>query len=457
MEPQNSTKPDEAREQVFEALLTAEREERQRLQSELDLRNCALDSASTYFMILNVTRSPWTIVYANLAVAKDHGYEPAELLGQNAAMLASAKDNKAAFGRLSKVAQDGGSVRTELISRRRDGSTFWVGTFFTPVRHTAGDVTHYLAIGADITARLEQERAQRLLQEQLVSEMQERERMGIELRLAQKLESVGRLAAGIAHEINTPIQYIGDSVSFLQTAQTDLDRLLTLYRTAVQELAQNDSPQAVLARLEGAEQGLDLPFLSKEMPRAFQRTLEGVERVAAIVRAMKEFAHPDSVEQNPADLNHAIQTTLLVAHNEYKYNAQIETRLGELPQVICNVGELNQVFLNLIVNAAHAIAESGKDLARGRITITTQASEDSVVICFEDNGCGIAEENLEKIFDPFFTTKPVGRGTGQGLAITRAIITEKHGGTVHVHSTVGSGTRFVLRLPIAGRPVSEAR
>jgi signal transduction histidine kinase len=289
--------------------------------------------------------------------------------------------------------------------------------------------------------------------------MQERERMGAELRLAQKLESVGRLAAGIAHEINTPIQYIGDSVSFLQTAQIDLDRLLTQYRMAFQQLALNDSPQAVLALagLERAEQRLDLAFLRKEIPRAFQRTLEGVERVAAIVRAMKEFAHPDSVEQNPADLNHAIETTLLVAHNEYKYNARIETRFGQLPQVICNVGELNQVVLNLIVNAAHAISESGKDVETGRITITTQASEDSVVICVEDNGCGIPEENLEKIFDPFFTTKPVGCGTGQGLAITRAIITEKHGGTVAVRSAVGSGTRFVLRLPIAGRPPGQSR
>ena len=449
-------KSEEALVPAFEALFAAERKERQRLQTELDLRNCALDSASTYFMILEITRLPWTIVYANLAVAKDHGYEPAELLGQDPAVLASPADNRAAFRRLLKAARDGGNVRTELISRRRDRSTFCVGIYFTPVRHTADDVTHYLAIGADITARLEQERTQRLLQERLVSEMRERERMAIELRLAQKLESVGRLAAGIAHEINTPIQYIGDSVSFLQTAQTDLDRALNLYRAAFQQLARKDIPQTVLAPLEAAERGLDLPFLSMEIPKAFQRTLQGVERVAAIGRAMREFAHPDSVEQNPADLNHAIQTTLLVAHNEYKYNARVETLLGDLPEVVCNVGELNQVFLNLIVNAAHAIAEAGKDAATGLITITTQTSGKSVEICVADNGCGISAENIDKIFDPFFTTKPVGLGTGQGLAITRAIVTEKHGGTIDVHSEVGSGTRFVLRLPIAGRPASEA-
>jgi two-component system, NtrC family, sensor kinase len=192
------------------------------------------------------------------------------------------------------------------------------------------------------------------------------------------------------------------------------------------------------------------------MPKAFARTLEGVERVAAIVRAMKEFAHPDAIEHSSADLNHALETTLTVAHNEYKYSAQIETRLGELPLVPCNVGEMNQVFLNLIVNAAHAIAEAGKTTDTGRITIATATVGNYVEISIEDNGRGIPQEHLEKIFDPFFTTKPVGKGTGQGLAIARSIITEKHGGRIDVHSVVGQGTRFVLRLPIGGRSTVKA-
>ena len=280
--------------------------------------------------------------------------------------------------------------------------------------------------------------------------------MGIELRLAQKLESVGRLAAGIAHEINTPIQYIGDSVLFIESAHRDLEQLRALYANALRGAGEHDAARAEWQRVQEAEETLDLAFLEKEIPKAFERTMEGVRRVAAIVRAMKEFAHPDSAEQNPADLNHAIETTMLVAHNEYKYTARIETCFGELPDVMCNVGELNQVFLNLIVNAAHTIAESGKDVETGRITITTRAAGAHVEIDVIDNGCGIPEENLEKIFDPFFTTKPVGHGTGQGLAITRAIVTEKHGGGITVHSEVGNGTRFSLRLPIAGRRAGEA-
>ncbi len=435
----------------LQLLLDAERDERARLQSELDLRNCALDAAATHFMVMEVRALRWRIVYVNRAIAQGHGYDVSELMGRSPAALVPMEENAVASERIGDAVRVGASISTELLARRKDGSTFWVGMFMAPIHDAAGSVTHYVAIGADITAKLEQERTQRRLRDQLYSEMQERERMAIELRLAQKLESVGRLAAGIAHEINTPIQYIGDSVSFLQSAQLDLDSLLTAYRAAVKQVAEGGPAQAVLAGLKETESALDLEFLSNEIPRAFERTLQGVERVAGIVRAMKEFAHPDSVEHSPADLNHAIETTLTVASNEYKYSAQIETHFGELPPVLCNVGEVNQVFLNLIVNAAHAIAESGKDAATGRITIITVPAGEDVLITIADNGCGISQINVEKIFDPFFTTKPVGRGTGQGLAIARAIIVEKHGGSIDVESAVGSGTRFILRLPIAGR------
>lgn len=428
--------------------LVAERAERERLQSELDLRSSALDSAKSHMMVVDVCRERWVIVYANRAIAVDHGYEPAELIGRSPAMLVPPQDNAEAFERIAAAVRDGAATgNLELLARRRDGSRFWAGMVLAPVRSEAGHIFYYVGVGADITAKLAQQREQRELQEKLYEEMRERERMAIELRLAQKLESVGRLAAGIAHEINTPIQYIGDSVSFLQAAQLDLDRLLQAYR----DVAGSSNEAASRIAKE-----IDLEFLSREMPKAFERTLEGVERVAAIVRAMKEFAHPDALEHSSADLNHALETTLTVAHNEYKYSAQIETRLGELPLVPCNVGELNQVFLNLIVNAAHAIAESGKSADTGRITIATATAAGHVEISIADNGCGIPPEHLDKIFDPFFTTKPVGKGTGQGLAIARSIIAEKHGGHIDVHSVVGEGTRFLLRLPIAGRQATKA-
>jgi signal transduction histidine kinase len=166
---------------------------------------------------------------------------------------------------------------------------------------------------------------------------------------------------------------------------------------------------------------------------------------------MKEFAHPDAKEQSPADLNHAIETTLLVASNEYKYSARIHTDFGALPPIVCNVGELNQVFLNLIVNAAHAIHDAGKDAETGEIHIGTALEGNMAVIRVRDNGCGIPEENITKLYDPFFTTKEVGRGTGQGLSIAHSILVDKHGGDIGVSSQVGHGSEFILRVPIDGR------
>jgi PAS domain S-box-containing protein len=439
----------------LQRLLEAERAERARLQSELELRDCALDAASTHFMIIDVSQRDWAILYVNRAICEHHGYTIGELLGQSPLQLVCAEKSQAALEKVAAAVSRGATVGVEMQARRKDATTFSVGMTLAPIKAAADGVSHYLCVGADITARLAQERAQRELQERLLSEMQERERMAIELRLAQKLESVGRLAAGIAHEINTPIQYVGDSVSFLQSAEADLSKLRIQYRRAIGQLIEHASADTVMPALEHLEASLDLEFLCSEIPKAFQRTLEGVERVAAIVRAMKEFAHPDTAQHSDADLNHAIETTLTVARNEYKYHAEIETRFGELPLVSCNVGELNQVFLNLIVNAAHALAESGKDASTGRIRIETAVAGDEVTVAVTDNGCGIPQENLEKVFDPFFTTKPVGRGTGQGLAIARSIVVEKHGGHIDVGSVVGRGTRFTLHLPIKSRPNTQ--
>jgi signal transduction histidine kinase len=238
-------------------------------------------------------------------------------------------------------------------------------------------------------------------------------------------------------------------VSFLQSAFADLSRLGAAYRS----IALGGAPvtAAQLAELEQIEQDIDYAFLKVEMPKAFERTLEGTQRVTEIVRAMKEFAHPDGSEQTPADLNHALEMTLIVARNEYKYDATVASQLGDIPPVICNVGELNQVFLNLIVNATHAIQDSHHDAISGRITVSTRALDRVVEIVIADNGCGIAQENLDKIFDPFFTTKAVGRGTGQGLPIARSIVVDKHAGDIRVESEVGVGTRFIIQLPINGR------
>ncbi len=284
----------------------------------------------------------------------------------------------------------------------------------------------------------------------LEQQMAERSRMELELRQAQKLESVGRLAAGVAHEINTPVQYVADSCSFLQTAVQDLRTVIVAYRDGVGRVGQGEVDAAALAAEMGqVESDADIDYALEQMPRAVARSLEGLERVATIVRSLKEFAHPERKERAWANLNRAITSTLEIARNEYKYVADLRTDLGDLPEVNCHLGELNQAVLNIVINAAHAIAAvvEGTD-GRGVISVTTRCEDEQAVITISDTGTGIPPEIIDKIFDPFFTTKEVGKGTGQGLAIVRSVVVDKHGGKVEVDSELGRGTTFRLWLPI---------
>ena len=422
------------------------------LRAQLALRDHALDATPSFFVIAKLESPAPIIVYCNKIVADQHGFPREELIGKPITWLAQwVGRNPNYLAEVQAALRAGRAFHYEYEVTRPDGSSFWLGVSIRPLYDGAGNQTHLVAVGADITSKRAETLKKQELQDKLVAEMKERERMVIELQLAQKLESVGRLAAGIAHEINTPIQYLGDSVHFLRSAFDDLDQLLAKACDAAARLPESAERQAIELEMAELAKKYDLEYLRSEVPKAFTRTFDGVERVANIVKAMKEFAHPDSREQSPADLKHALETTLLVASNEYKYVARIQTEFGELPPVVCNVGELNQVFLNLIVNAAHAIKDSGKDIDSGKIKIRLGVEGDEAVIRVSDNGCGVPPENLSKLYDPFFTTKEVGRGTGQGLAISHSIVVDKHDGEIGVSSDVGVGTEFTVRLPIRGR------
>lgn len=278
----------------------------------------------------------------------------------------------------------------------------------------------------------------------LEHEMQERERVEVELRHAQKLESVGQLAAGIAHEINTPMQYIGSSLSFLQDSFSSLDQI---NKSVDQCMAStNSSSDKAFSELKNTLDEADISYICERAPKALDRALEGIERVTKIVRAMNEYAHPDKNEMELADINRALDNMLTVAKNEYKYVARIECDLGDIPQTYCYLGDLNQVFLNLIINASHAIADTNQ--CSGLIKVATTTTSHWIVISIADNGSGIPEAIQHRIFDPFFTTKEVGQGTGQGLAISHNIIVEKHGGKLCFETNVNQGTTFYISLPI---------
>jgi signal transduction histidine kinase len=282
---------------------------------------------------------------------------------------------------------------------------------------------------------------------------QEARKLEAELRQAQKLESIGQLAAGIAHEINTPVQFVNDSVHFVRDALKDLGELIEGYQGLRDSVAKGTATPEAARVVEAAAEAADLEYLLDNVPKALERSLEGLDRVATIVRSLKDFAHPEQKEMAPVDLEQAIQSTLTIARSEYKYVADVETDFGSLPRVNCHGSEINQVVLNILVNAAHAIADQVKGSEdRGRITLRTRVEGDFAVIAIADTGGGIPEHVRERIFDPFFTTKEVGKGTGQGLAIARAVVVDKHGGELTFETEVGKGTTFFIRLPIAGVP-----
>ncbi len=232
--------------------------------------------------------------------------------------------------------------------------------------------------------------------------------------------------------------------------------LLTKYKQLRDAVDSGTVSPELLANVRDVEETSDCDYLLEEIPKALVQTLDGVTRVASIVRAMKEFAHPEGNEIAAADINRALLSTLTVARNELKYVAEVETEFGDLPHVVCNIGDINQVFLNLLVNAAHAIADNTKGNGeRGKIRVRTVPEGATVLITVSDTGCGIPEANRTKIFDPFFTTKEVGRGTGQGLAIARSVIVERHKGTLNFESEFGKGTTFYVRLPVDPGKCSE--
>jgi len=314
----------------------------------------------------------------------------------------------------------------------------------------------------DITKRLDAEKLLKKYSEDLENMVKERttelQQVIVNLKNTQsqliqseKLASIGQLAAGIAHEINTPIQYVGDNTHFFQEAFNDIIMLCGKYEKLQEALIEEMPVEKLVKDTQSAIDEADIDYLREEIPRAIKQTLEGVEHVSAIVRSMKEFSHPGVKEKTAVDINRAIKNTVTVSRTEWKYVAEMETDLDtSLPLVLCLPGELNQVFLNIIINAAQAIgnAEGDGPERKGVIRVSTSKEGGYVEIRISDTGPGVPEEIQKKIFDPFFTTKDVGKGTGQGLAISRSVIMEKHGGDLSFKTEEGKGTTFIIKLPI---------
>jgi len=332
-----------------------------------------------------------------------------------------------------KRAASGEFIRFEATHPDSEGKLHCVDFSLKPIKDEGGSVIYLIPEGRDISEwkRMEEERKQ----------------LESQLSLSQKMEAIGQLAAGIAHEINTPIQYIGDNLSFLQ----DSIQSMSKYFDRVQAVQANPSaPSDLASEIQNASAEADLDFLREELPKALQQASEGVSRISEIVLAMKEFSHPGAKGKTPIDINKALTTTITVARNEWKYVADVKTELTpSLPAVTGMPGEINQVFLNLLVNAAHAIGDVvGNSGSKGTILVQTLLNGEMVEVRIKDSGTGIPEAIRNRIFEPFFTTKPVGKGTGQGLSLAHSIIVKKHGGQLFFESEEGKGSTFIIRLPV---------
>lgn len=392
-----------------------------------------------------ITDAEARIEYVNPRFTELTGYTLEEVRGKTPRILKSGKMDPAVYRDLWTTLLRGQTWRGEFYNRKKSGELYWEQAVVAPIKDETGRVTHYLAMKEDIT--------------ELRRAREERDRMEIQLRQAQKLEAIGQLAAGIAHEINTPMQYVGDNTRFVQEAFRDLSPLLQQVLRWLEAPGMAATGEPLVEDLRQRAREVDLGYLLEEVPTAIEQTLHGIERVTRIVRAMKEFSHPGTAEKTPTDLNHAIETTVTVSRNEWKYVAEMELDLDpHLPLVPCLPGDFNQAILNLIVNAAQAIAErlGTHPPVKGMIRIQTRRQGGWAEIRITDTGCGIPEHIRDRIFEPFFTTKPVGRGSGQGLPIVRNVIVQKHGGSIEFESEVGRGTTFLLRLPLAKPDVNRA-
>ena len=385
-----------------------------------------INHASEGIIVLNRDK---LISSANTAAQSMFQYSGSELIGKSIESLIASSESIHGQLQLQKnnILNLDSLVR-ERFGIRKDGRTFAIALSVAALK-----------FGQDTLITL------------IISDISERRNMEKRLLQAEKMNSIGQLASGVAHEINTPIQYIGNNVAFIRNEFEKLETVLASYNNLLSAAKTNSISEELISHVEKESANIELDYLRKEVPNAISESIEGIDRVADIVRSLKEFAHPGQDEKTLVNINELIESTIIVSRNTWKYVADLSLQLDpSLPTIPAYAGDLKQVILNLIINSAHAIEEKqgerGKD--KGAITVSTKKTGDNIEMSIADTGIGIAPENIAKVFEPFFTTKDVGKGTGQGLAISKRIIVEKHRGSLDFDSTPGELTTFRILLPL---------
>ncbi|MFH1196863.1 MAG: ATP-binding protein [bacterium] len=397
------------------------------------LTSQALEVAQNAIVVTNYRGD---IVWVNHAFENLTGYQLEECKYKNMRIFNSGIQDESFYTNFWNNISKGNVWKGEIVNKKKDESVYTEEMTITPVKNAENIITHFIAVKEDIT---------------------ERKKMQTQITHLQKMESIGTLAAGIAHEINSPTQFIYDNLYFLKDAFENLSQILEFNKSIIQRTTQLSFDE-IPGKLKELFELNDLEYLNSEIPKAITQSQEGINRITEIVGAMKEFAHSGPQAQTYTDIQSNIQNTIIVARNEWKYSSEVVTEFDQmLPPILCYPGEINQVILNLIINASHTNAEKNKETGaiKGEIKISTKKEGEDAVIFIKDTGMGIPKNIRSRIFDPFFTTKEVGKGTGQGLAISHSIIVDKHGGTINFESECNVGTTFKITLPINGRKGNE--
>lgn len=407
--------------------LTEEITQKTKMQKQQNRLITAIESAAESIVI---TTPAGKIFYVNPAFEQLTGYSRREMLGKTPRILKSGIHGEQFYNNLWQTITAGEVWVGRFTNKKKDGTFYQDDSTISPVKDDQGKILSFVAVKKDITKELELEK---------------------QLHQAQKLESIGILAAGMAHEINTPIQYVLGNTQFLKEVLGNLAEMQSSYENLVKAVSESGAFAEQVATISRLAEQLDFDYLKNEANEAIDQALEGINRISTIVSAMKEFAQPGSADKQPVNLNEIIKNTVDVSTSLWQNLAEMKLDLDEnLPFVPLLAGGFKQILLDMITNACHALAEKHHSAPqkKGQISITTRALAHHVEVRLADTGTGIPSAIIDKVFDPFFTTKHVGEGTGQGLAVAYGLIVDKHGGTIRVSSVEGKGSTFTITLPL---------